>query len=1009
MDQSNFEFQWWEEFLEGSLLIWKIESGCPKFIYCGKELGDLFGIPTQVIMQNPSELYKILPMSFFLPLDEKELWSWKGLIETKHGQTPIHFSSKPKQDSYIALIRQFEFSWTDTEEKGRLQTIISSLSNYQFFGVDLNQRLTFFSQSFGSKIRSSYYQYPKIGENIFDYIQISLQKKYSQFFEQATLGEIIKEEVSYIKDGIILTYLLTLTPAISESGFVREIIGIIDESYQDNNLTHIPNRDFVKTILHNVSDIIWSTSLDLDGNILFVSDNISRVFGFTPEEIYSHNSRWIDNIYPEDLAQYKLSRASVFEKDFSEVTYRMKDRAGIEHIVHDRLWVARDSQEKPIRIDGITSDITERNKIAEEKSRIESIVSGITKASPDIIYIYDIRIEKNIYNNYKLTDYLGYSPEEIDEKGSGFLIEIIHPDDRIIILDIAKERKSSKEDKIYEFTYRMLTKEGSYKWLESKEVVFLRDSEGFPVQILGFSRDITERKISEEKISLSERQMKFAQELAHLGSWELDIGSGAMRCSEEVFRIFELKKQVSEVHIDSIHKFFPKDFLSVFLEQIKTTTDYGIIQKNEVKVIFNEVNTKYIISAMHPLKNSTGKTIKIYGSFLDITQLKVMQEELIFAKESAEEAARAKAQFLSTMSHEIRTPLNGVIGMTNLLLEEAKDPNIQEHLNILKFSGETLLSLVNDILDLNKIDSGNVQIENLEFNLNFLASNIISLYHSKAKEKEIELRLEVDGLLPQILGDPYRLTQVLGNLVSNAIKFTNQGSVILKLSVLRQNDKEITILFEIIDTGIGISPEKQKSIFDLFMQAESHTTRVYGGTGLGLAIVKKIIELMRSEIQVESEIGSGSKFFFELTFSKGESILEIAESKLHTIKSNSIEGKKILLVEDNSVNISVATRFLKKWGLIVEVAENGKIAVEKVNSNDYCLVLMDLQMPVMDGFEATKQIRSMPRSKNLPIIALSADALRETKEKVFRFLMNDYILKPFNPDVVKEKIIEHIL
>jgi PAS domain S-box-containing protein len=1002
------DYSWWEDFLDGVLLEWQIHAGKPSIYYCSDGIQKVLGLEKNSVVENNKILYSIIPLSFFLPIDEEGIWSWKGLVETSLGQVPVHFQSKKCGKGYVGFIRKLDFSWSNTEDAERLKSVLSSVSNYQFFGIDNQFRLTFFSRNYGAKIRSIYYQYPKIGESIYDYIMISMQPRFAQLFEKAFLGETIQKEIEMGIEPREFC-LLNLSPIFAESGLVREVLGVIEEKHETETLPSLPNRDFLKTILQNINDIIWSNALDLEQHTLFVSDNITRVFGYTPDEIYNKTNPWLQNVHPEDLPKVENSRTSVFEKGFSEVTYRMSDKAGTYHVVQDRLWVARDYQDRPIRIDGITSDITERSQIAEAKLRMESIVSGITKASPDIIYIYDIKLQKNVYNNHKLTEFLGYTVEEIDRNGDAFLLEIIHPDDRKIVQAIAEERARSQEDKIYEFTYRMLTKLGHYVWLESKEVVFQRDSENYPVQILGFARDITERKESEEKISLSERQMKFAQELAHLGSWELDLETNVISWSDEVFRIFDMENSLSEVHLNTIKGIFPLDFANAFLEQIEITMEYGIVQKSEIKIGQEGINIQYIISAMHPFKDHTGKTVKIYGSFLDITPLKTMQEELIFAKNRAEEAARAKSQFLSTMSHEIRTPLNGVIGMTNLLLEESKDPSIREHLDILKFSGETLLSLVNDILDLNKIDSGNVQIENLEFNLNFLASNIISLYQTKAKEKNIELNLMVEGLLPQIIGDPYRLTQILGNLVSNAIKFTQDGKVELKIGVLRQSEKELTIIFEVVDTGIGIPKEKQKQVFDLFIQAESHTSRMYGGTGLGLAIVKKLVELMKSEIQLESEQGRGSRFFFEVSFAKGESILEIVETKITNLKTGSMEGKRVLLVEDNNINVSVASRFLKKWGLVVDVAENGKVALEKIAKSDYDLILMDLQMPVMDGFEATKNIRAVDKHRNLPIIALSADALRETKEKVFRYSMNDYILKPFNPDVVKEKIMEHIL
>ncbi|HHH50655.1 MAG TPA: response regulator [Saprospiraceae bacterium] len=375
--------------------------------------------------------------------------------------------------------------------------------------------------------------------------------------------------------------------------------------------------------------------------------------------------------------------------------------------------------------------------------------------------------------------------------------------------------------------------------------------------------------------------------------------------------------------------------------------------------------------------------------------------ELMRDKEKAEHQAVIKAKFLSTMSHEIRTPMNAVIGLTNILLRDEPREDQIENLNTLKFSADVLLALINDILDYSKLEAGAIGFENIPFKLRDLIHNIKKTLGVKSKEKNIDLKVIIDENVPEtVLGDPVRISQILTNLIGNAIKFTHEGYVAIKLKVLETDEEHALIHFAIKDTGIGIPKEKFDSIFKSFSQADTNTTRKYGGTGLGLSITKRLLELMGSKIQVSSIEGKGTTFFFDLKIPISQEKTVQKESLSYSNQEiRQFPGVKILLVEDNKINVMVAKKFLQKWGLLVDVAENGQIAVDKIQQTDYKLVLMDLNMPVLDGYGATKAIRKLKGSKyqSLPIIALSASAIANYKNAAIEVGMNGFITKPFKP------------
>ena len=392
-------------------------------------------------------------------------------------------------------------------------------------------------------------------------------------------------------------------------------------------------------------------------------------------------------------------------------------------------------------------------------------------------------------------------------------------------------------------------------------------------------------------------------------------------------------------------------------------------------------------------------------------QRRRMLDNLITARKRAEEAAFSKQQFMSTMSHEIRTPLNEVIGITNLLYQSDPREDQMDYINTLRFSANHLLSLVNDILDYNKMEAGKIVFEKTEFDLASMLEDIRRSYSHRAQEKGIYFALEKSPDLPvTLIGDPIRLNQILSNLLSNAMKFTSRGGITLKASVREKQEGKALVEFSVADTGIGIAPEKLDEIFESYAQASADTTRKYGGTGLGLAICKRLIDLQGGTIGVSSEPDRGSEFTFSIEYTVPATEPKAAERTGASDSMKELAGKRILVAEDNKINFFVANKFLESWGVKVTHVENGALALEEIKRQEFDLILMDLHMPVMDGIEATRLIRSSPdrNISQIPIVALTAAVMSEAHDKIENLAINDYVLKPFKPKDLYDRIAKNV-
>ncbi|MBJ6369317.1 PAS domain-containing hybrid sensor histidine kinase/response regulator [Snuella sedimenti] len=448
---------------------------------------------------------------------------------------------------------------------------------------------------------------------------------------------------------------------------------------------------------------------------------------------------------------------------------------------------------------------------------------------------------------------------------------------------------------------------------------------------------------------------------------------------------------------DSIGKSF-KDFLKEEnIEGNKKFDEIFYSGKEKVKFIFkNKYNNKvsWFEVKAKLIYNANGYPTGFIGTIIDVTNLKETEIEL-------HKASKSKDTFLSTMSHEIRTPLNAVTGLTNILLMEKHLPDQTENLKALKYSGEHLLGLINDLLDFDKIKSGKLKVNEEDFNLDYFLENIESHFKLRADSKGIAFRLQKGDDLPaNIIGDRLKLAQIVKNLLSNSLKFTEQGSITLSVKNFGIDKNKVKLQFSVIDTGIGISADKQEAIFESFMQAGSETSVKYGGTGLGLSISKKLLNLQNSDLRVESELGKGATFTFDITY-KISNRLNVYEPNMIKIQPTyDALNVNVLVAEDNKMNILILKRFFSNWKVNFKIAENGKELLDIYRETDFDLILMDLQMPLIDGYEATRVIRELPddNKANIPIIALTAFAQTDIKEKTKHYKMNGFMGKPFNPE-----------
>lgn len=702
---------------------------------------------------------------------------------------------------------------------------------------------------------------------------------------------------------------------------------------------------------------------------------------------------------------------------------------------HVSLNLIKSSSGLPAGISGSFVDIT-RLKQVEEELRHRTLELSEAKERLDLAleatemgtWDWDALSNSMTWDD-NLFRLVGVSREEFLQTRDSLLelsSRIMPTEDKKRMLELVQEVVDGKTDS-YEFEHDVIRSDGTVRHFLVKGRAH-RNQEGKLVRVIGTTMDVTDKKIAENALRRSESNLARAQSIAHLGSYSFDIHTGEIFWSEELKSIWNYEPGQTFSFETVVSRIHPEDRNRI-LEALRNAGPGNHPFNSEYRIVKPDGSIRYAHDQGEISLDEKGTPVRMFGTLQDITDRKLIEEQLLKAKESAETANRAKGDFLANVSHEIRTPMNAVLGMQDLLLETDLTDEQREYLQLAHVSAESLLSTIDDVLDFSKIEQNKIELEQICFNLKNLISHIINLLSGKAGSNGLKLTSHIEESLPAIfVGDPVRLKQVLFNLLGNAIKFTKEGEVALSVEKYRPCEKghissnsdageETTLLFKVRDTGIGIPPEKIDKIFDAFTQVDASVTRKYGGTGLGLAISFQLVELMGGRIWVESEVGKGSTFYFTVRAKRGsyeedygqegrllENSIKLQENK-ELDESEIFSGKSlnILLAEDHPINQKLILSLLKKKGYNFSLVTNGRDALDILSRRDFDAVLMDVQMPGMDGLEAARRIRdpsSDVRWHEIPIIALTARALKEDEENCIEAGMNDYISKPLK----KEKL-----
>jgi PAS domain S-box-containing protein len=757
------------------------------------------------------------------------------------------------------------------------------------------------------------------------------------------------------------------------------------------------------TLLNNDGLWIWSTVHPLDGIQTGGSEELHllhHTLGSYPWKVTSHISK---QELSDILFTLRIQVVSVTFFLFLAICYASCKMARIEQ----RLWEANSVLEREVleRTALLNKKLTDLQKINSNleitQSRSTAIISSLSRVGEGLIIIDST--QKVRYMNQVMIDWFG----DMTGKNCGFLTDDQQsPWDCVYVKDAIAQEKS----------VCFLPSSGTKRIFEITSTKFTGNDTG--PAILQIVHDITDQK--KKEMLLQENQEKYRRLVENIGDKfvvfsqdpEKEIWTYAGNSICSVFGCIP-EHTKGDIAWSEVIDWLPESLEQrrFHLSRIKEGKTEFI--QHDMQFLHPSGEVRTIRVASHPVYNEAGKLLAINGILEDITEYEYIREKLTEAQQRAEAANKAKSEFLANMSHEIRTPMNAILGMSSLALETALDPEQKNYIEKVYTSAESLLGIINDILDFSKIEAGKLEIETVTFLLERVFENFNNIIGLKASEKGLNLNVDISPEIPERLkGDPLRLGQILINLGNNAVKFTSRGSVKISVEPLRERNEIVLLEFCVADTGIGMNTQQQSKLFKSFSQADSSTTRKYGGTGLGLSISKKLVEMMGGTIWFESDIGQGSRFYFTLPFVVSPEEQRTTNKK-NTVKNPQEEfyhlrGINVLLVEDNALNQELAKILLTRKGILVTVANNGAEALEILQASSFDCVLMDIQMPVMDGYTACRAIRKLPQYKKLPVIALTANVLSTDQEKSKEAGMNEHIGKPFNEQEMFTVISRHV-
>ncbi len=875
----------------------------------------------------------------------------------------------------------------------------------------------------------------------------------------------------------------------------------------------------------------------------YVSDNIAEITGYAASQFIENRQRTYASLILEEdlpLCHQQIDRALAEQETF-EVEYRIRHRDGSIRWVHEKGKASYTEEGFPLWFDGSIDDITTSKLAIVELEDSRQQLTNITESIP--CTVYQLRWVSATERTFTFLsgaamDMLGLHRDDLI-KDFNLIDERILGDDRHEVLVALTGVSVDQLQWIREFRYQHPN--GTTRWMEAGASGHM-EADGSIIWN-GYVMDITVRKAIEEELAVSEAHFKALFDGSTIAIANVDAKGLILDCNDQYcVDMGKSRDELCGISIFDVLSLQDKETAKAqFKELVEGRASHYRGERSFIRAngepLWMTVNASALFDSQHRFESAV-------ISMVDMTELKLLSNELLVAKEEADAASKAKGDFLANMSHEIRTPMNAIIGMSQLCLQTELNKKQKNYVEKIERASKSLLSIINDILDFSKIEAGKLDIESVPFQLDTMLEDLSDMFSEKAANKQLELLFAVAPNVPRYLfGDSLRLSQVLINLMNNAIKFTEHGEILLSLNLIAQQGDDVTLRFSVRDSGIGLTNEQQAKLFKSFSQADTSTTRKYGGTGLGLAICKQLVELMGGSIGVESQFGHGSTFFFtvKLHISSGQKLvvaqeleglpvlvvddnatardimrttlenmgfsvdtvrsgeeavsrcleqqysvalidwkmpnldgLEAAQQIMQQdtdiprilmvsahanqefltqieelglagyiskpisasrlldgimnaigragvlpIRRNSeeldpvlllpLKGKRILLVEDNEMNLEVATEFLEKVGIILSIATNGQIALDKLEQQHFDLVLMDCQMPVMDGYQATMAIRQRPELVNLPVIAMTANAMAGDKEMCLRAGMNDHIAKPIEVNILYQTLLHYLV
>ena len=839
-------------------------------------------------------------------------------------------------------------------------------------------------------INNTYNSFDDDTQLIQNSIELSSQELRDAYQKQKNDAEVQKETINKIKEAIY-----ALTPSDKKS-LEKSDPALSDSNYLFDSLIRlIEERKQVEEKLRNLSQAVEQSPVsivitDTDGNIQYGNPIVFKLAGYEPDELLGKNTR-IFSSGETPMQEYKHLWESISSGREWKGEFHNKKKNGELYWELATISAVKNKNGEIVNYLAVKEDITGRKQMNKALSESEKKYREVVENVKEIIFQTDTDGNWLFLNN-AWEEITGYS---VEESLGQLFVKYVHPDDRQRNMDLFEPMIMRKKD-YCRHQIRYLTKDGGFRWVE----VFARlglNEKNETTGTYGTLQDITERKQAEEELEQISTRLSLATRAGRVGVWDYDLVNNILLWDDEMFALYGISREnfngayetwKAGIHPDDLARFDKGIMMAISGEKELDT---------EFRVVWPDGAIHNIRALATVLRNHTGKAFRMIGTNWDITEQKKAEVVLLNAKHEAEAANKAKSIFLANMSHEIRTPLNAIIGFSQLMNRDPLLTPAQKEYNIsIIRAGEHLLALINDILELSKMEAGHVELNPTNVDLYSLFNDIQMIFKERAQSKHLKFTFETASDLPQyVIVDDGKLRQIFVNLIGNAIKFTDKGSIVVRARREKINENTSNLVVEIQDSGMGISKDEFGKLFKQFEQTSSGINKS-SGTGLGLALSRELAIIMGGNISLTSEGGKGSVFTF---------YVEIKEGKTETVEKKSTkrvicidkgeQSYRILVADDREENLQVVVNLLKLVGFETNEAVNGEDAIKKFEEWDPHLILMDMRMPVLDGYEATRIIKSSKKGKTIPIIALTASSFEEERTKTIALGMQGYIRKPF--------------